>query len=265
MTGSSGNRAGRRRGRFGVAGALAAMAVMAFGASSAHAVTPGTFSATYDDAALHLNVGTFDVLDPPPPATMNGTIADTEQTTGAFSVPMANFVFPPFSGEALPGVNVAVTITATQDIAGNVNKSTGVLTTNSSTYHALVGALGATCNYDINLAFSTAAGNPFNGDAFTVNAATPAWSISNGIIQANFAPPTPDATTGCGTINQLVADGGALEMGNGFDLTPATPSGGGGSTTPPATVPPPAKKKCKKAKKGSAQSAKKKGCKKKKK
>jgi hypothetical protein len=264
MTRSPRSTARLRRGRVALAGAIAAIAAMTFGVSSASAAVPGTFSATYDDAALHLSVGTFDVLDPPPPATMTGAIADTDQPSGAFTVPPLSFVFPPFSGEALPGVNVTVALTATDPIVGHVDKTTGVLTTDSSTYHAAVGAFGATCNYNLELAFSTAAGSPFNGDAFTVDSATTAWSITNGIIQANFAPPTPDPLPACNTINTLVASGGALEIGNGFDLTPPEPPAGGGSTTPPPATPTPApkKKKCKKAKKGSASAAKK--CKKKK-
>jgi hypothetical protein len=247
MTGSK-RRAGRRRGRFALLGAVAAIAALAYGASSAQAATVG-FSATYDDAALNVSGLTFDILEPPNTATMTGTI---DNGTGAFTVPAAGFVFPQFSGEALPGVPVTVNFSAVDPIAGTLNLGTGALTTTLSTYHANVQALGGNCDYDIDLAYSTAAGSPFNGDPFTV-AGTDPITISSGIIQtgwpADYFTPDPDAS--CATINGLVAGAGGMAIANGFDLTPAAPP----TTTPPATTPPvtsnaAALKKClKKAKK----------------
>ena len=254
-------KAGSRRRRVAVAGALAAGAVMAFGASSANAATQ-TFSATFDDAALNLPVlGTSDILNPPPPATMTGTVDDTN---GNFTVPAVGFVFPPFSGTA-NGLQVNVAFSAIDPIVGNIDKTTGVWTTTASNYQAVVTvpALSANCTYTLTgKVFSTGAGSPFNGDPFTVDTTTD-WVPTAGILQTGWAS-IPPGTGSCGTTDGIVGSGpGGLEMGNGFDLTPdvATPpdTGGGGTTPPPAK-----KKKCKKAKKGSASASKKSKCKKKK-
>jgi len=223
-------RVGLRRGRTAAMGAIAASAALAFGASSAQAATVG-FNATFDDAALNVSGVTFDILDPPPPATMTGTIDDG---TGGFTVPHSQFVFPPFSGDALPGVTVTVNFSAVDDITGNLGlPSSGNITTDLSQYHANVQALGGDCNYDVDLAFSTAAGSPFNGDPFTVSGTDPI-SISQGIIQTSWPAGyfTPDPNPNCGTINGLVGGAGGLEIANGFDLTPQPPP----STAPPATT-----------------------------
>jgi hypothetical protein len=235
MTGSR-RRVGQRRGRAAILGAITAGAVMLFGAGSAQAAPVG-FSATFDDAALNLTL-TFDILDPPPPATMTGTVDDA---TGDFDVLANDFDFPPFSGEAAPGVPVTVNFTAVDPISGNLNLGTGAATTDLSTYHANVQALGGNCDYDVDLSFSTAPGSPFNGDPFTVSGTDPK-TISNGILQTSWPSDyfTPDPDMSCATINGLVAGTGGIAMGNGFDLTPAAPGGGTTPTTPAK------KKKCKK-------------------
>jgi hypothetical protein len=217
----------------------------------------------FDDAALSVGgLAPFDILDPPDTATMTGTV----DGAGAVNVPANQFVFPEFSGDALPGVPVTVNFSAVDPIVGTLNLATGVMTTTTSTYHANVVALGGDCDYDIEQAFSTAAGSPFNGDPFTVNGTDPV-SITNGVLQTSWPMNHfGSGGAGCATIDGLVnSQPGGLAMGNGFDLTPAAPpSGGGGTTTPPPATPV-KKKKCKKkkAKKG-AEIAKKK-CKKKKK
>ena len=255
-------RGGLRRARYAVVGAVAATAVMAFGVTSAQAASQ-TFTASFDDAALNVSGLTFDILEPPDTATMTGTVEDT---TGAVNVPNSGFVFPEFSGEAAPGIPVTVNFSAVDAIVGNLNLTSGVMTTTSTTYHANVQALGGNCDYDIDLAFSTAPGSPFNGDPFTVNGAT-ARNITNGALQTSWPAAyfTPDPDASCATINGLVGGAGGLAMANGIDLTPAAPPSGGGTTTPPPATPVKKKKKCKKkkAKKG-AEIAKKK-CKKKKK
>jgi hypothetical protein len=232
-------RRGPRRGRAAVIGAVAAGAVMAFGAGSAQAATVG-FSATFDDAALNVSGLTFDILEPPDQATMVGTVDDG---TGDFDVLASDFDFPPFSGEAAPGVPVTVNFSALDPIAGTLNPD-GTITTDESTYHANVQALGGDCNYDVEMAFSTGPGGPFNGDPFTVSGTDPRV-ITNGILQTSWpANHFPPAGGSCGTINGLVNGGpGGLAMANGFDLTPAQPSGG--TTTPPPAAPA-KKKKCKK-------------------
>jgi hypothetical protein len=221
--------AGLRRGRVGVVGTLAATAVMAFGASSAHAASQ-VFNATFDDAALNVSGLTFDVLDPPNVATMTGTVDDS---SGVVNVPANQFVFPQFSGEALPGIPVTVNFSAVDPIAGTLNLANGTMTSSLSTYHANVQALGGNCNYDVDLTFSTAAGSPFNGHPFTVNGTGPI-SITNGVLQTSWpANHFPPAGGSCATIDGLVNGGpGGLAVGNGFDLTPAPPP----STTPPATT-----------------------------
>lgn len=238
MTGSK-RRARSRRGRFAVLGALAAIAAMAFGASSAQA-TSQTFNATFDDAALNVSGLTFDILDPPNTATMTGTVNDAG---GAVNVPANQFVVPQFSGDALPGVPVTVNLTAVDPIVGTLDLATGGMTTTLSTYHAHVVALGGDCNYDVDLAFNTSPGSPFNGDPFTVNGTGPI-SITNGALQTSWPAHyfTADPGTGCGTINGLVDGPGGLAFANGIDLTPTPPASG--ATPPPATAP--KKKKCKK-------------------
>jgi len=243
MRGSKRRRVGLRRGRTGVFAAIAAGAVMAFGASSAHAATVG-FQATFDDGALSVSGLTFDILDPPQVATMDGTVDDG---TGAFDVPASptGFNFPPFSGEAAPGVPVTVAFTATDPITGTLDLATGAITTDLSGYHANVQALGGDCNYDVDLIFSTGPGSPFNGDPFTVSGTDPKV-ISNGILQTNWPAHyfTSDPNANCNLINGLVDGPGGLAMSQGFDLTPPPPPSGGGTTPPPAAAP--KKKKCKK-------------------
>lgn len=260
MTGSSRRKAGLRRGRLAVAGAFAATAVMAFGASSAQAATP--FNATFDDAALNVGV-TFDILDPPKTATMNSTDWD-KGGANTFTVSPANFVFPDFSGDALPGVPVTVAFSALSTISGNLNPTTGAMTTTASPYRAVVSLSGAVCTYDVNMAFDTLSASPFNGDPFTVVAGPPD-TLNDGDIETHWAglPPANPHTGDCSLIDSLVSGAGGIAMGRGIDLTPATSTAAPPVATPPAA----ATKKCKKAKKGSAQSAKKKkkGCKKKKK
>jgi hypothetical protein len=247
-----------RRGRVAALGALAAAALMAFGASSAQA-TVQPFNATFDDAGLNVGGVVFDILDPPNTATMTGTIDDA---TGNFNVPANQFVFPSFSGDVVPGVPVSVGFSALDPITGNLNQGTGGLSTNSSQYQAVVSALGGTCTYVINQAFSTAGGTPFPGDPFSVVTGNPT-SISNGVMQTSWSSIPADNSLGCTTtaslINTLVGGPGGLAIGNGVDITPAA-STGGGTTTTPAPTP---KKKCKKSKKSSASAAKKKKCKKK--
>jgi hypothetical protein len=215
-----------RRVRTAVLGALAACAVLVFGAGSARAAG---FSATFDDAALNVSGLTFDILDPPPPATMTGTVTDPG---GAVNVPANQFVFPQFSGDALPGVPVTVDFSAVDPIIGTLDLATGSMTTTSSTYHANVQAFGGDCNYDIELSFNTGPGGPFNGDPFTVSTGDPRV-ITNGILQTNWpANHFPPVGGNCATIDGLVnGSPGGLAMGNGFDLTPAPP---------PSTAAPPA-------------------------
>jgi Ca2+-binding RTX toxin-like protein len=225
---------GLRRGRAALLGAIVASAVMAFGVSSAQAATLN-FSATFDDAALGLPVlGNSDILDPPNTATMTGTVDDT---TGALSVPSGNFVFPSFSGTA-SGIPVTVSFAATQNITGTVDQATGAIHTNASTYQSNVGALGATCTYNLTQAFSTDPGSPFNGDPFTLDKTTVPGteSISNGVLQTSWpALPASGGPGACATIDSIVTSGpGGLALGNGFDLTPAAPP-----TTPPPTTPSP--------------------------
>jgi hypothetical protein len=258
-------KSGSRRARFGVVAGVAATAMMAFGAASAQAVgVDQPFQATFDDAAL--NVGAqFDILDPPNTATIGDSTSTStwNDTTHAINVPVGDFFFPSFTGDAFPGVPVTVDFSATDPIVGTLDPTTGVMTTTSSTYHATVHLLGAVCNYDLELAFKTDPGSPFNGDPWSVVTGNPTV-ITNGAIQdswaagENTADPDPD----CNTINSLVTGAGGLVMGNGIDLTPAT------TTPPPAgaapIAPAPKKKKCKKSKKRSASASKKSKCKKKK-
>jgi hypothetical protein len=236
-------RSGRpRRVRTAVVGALAATAVMAFGAGSARAAAV-PFSATFDDAALNVGV-TFDILDPPNTAQFNPAGATIDNVSGAFTVPQADFVFPPFSGDALPGVPVTVTFTAVDPITGTLNLSTGALTTATSTYHARVQGFGGECNYDLELGFDTNPKSPFNGVPFTVTPGSPT-SISHGAYSTSWAAGhnPPDNSAGCSSaINSLVTGAGGLAIGNAIDLTPTPPAT---ATTPPATTAP-KKKKCKK-------------------
>jgi Ca2+-binding RTX toxin-like protein len=224
-----------RRRRVALAGALAASATMAFGVASANAATQ-VFSARFDDATLNLPIlGNSDVLDPPAAATMNGTVDDI---TGALNVPALSFVFPPSSGTA-NGLPVTVNVSATDPITGTVDQTTGAMSTASSTYKVIVGVgapLNATCTYNVDLAFSTGSGTTFNGDPFTLDTSTTPGTetISNGIIQTGWpASYFGSGGSACGTIDAIVNSGpGGLEMGNGFDLTPAPPPSG------PVTAPP---------------------------
>jgi Ca2+-binding RTX toxin-like protein len=216
-------KAGSRRGRAALAGAIAATAAMAIGATSAHAAT-AVFSASFDDAALNLpTLGTVDILDPPPPATMTGTVADDTQDPASFTVPQGNFVFPPFTGDA-NGVTVTVSFEATAPITGTVSPTTGSVTTAASAYEATVSALGGSCVYTLTRAFTTGPGSPFNGDPFTVDKTTTpgTWSLSQGIVQTGWSSLPPSGAGGaCDTVDSIVTSGpGGLEMRNGFELTP---------------------------------------------
>jgi|tagenome__1003787_1003787.scaffolds.fasta_scaffold20861585_2 hypothetical protein len=266
MTGSSRRRAGR--GRLAVAGALAALGVMAFGVSSAHAASENV-SFSFDDAILSLPdpAGNSDILDAPPPATMDGT-ADT--TTHALFVDSPDFFFPGFDG-SLSGIPLHVEFSAIDDITGTADTTTGAVSTNPSTFETVV-ALGApinsSCTYNSDESFKTGSGTSFNGDPFTVAAGDPR-AFSDGILQTSWGAShfaLVDNTGDCSLVTNIINSGcGGLAIANG--LTPAPLScapPAGGSTPPPATAPP-KKKKCKKAKKKSASASKKSKCKKKKK
>jgi hypothetical protein len=258
---------GSRGRRVAVAGALAATAMMAFGAASANAALKN-LSVPFDDAALTLPiVGTADVMDPPSTSTISGTNA-IEDTTGAITG--ADLTFPSFTGTA-SGVPVKVDFDNNSPFTGTLNMGTGALVvpaTGTAAYTATVQLSppsGTVCVYNpVNLTFTTTGGTPIAGVPFTVNNGA-SVSTTHGILAANWTSSTfPNGTGGdCSLIDSIVHGGnGQLALGNGFDLTPATPAPpdtGGGTVAPP-----PAKKKCKKAKKRSAQVSKKK-CKKKKK
>jgi Ca2+-binding RTX toxin-like protein len=234
---------GSRRGRAALAGAIVATAAIAFGATSANAAT-AVFSASFDDAALNLPVlGTSDVLNPPPPATMTGTVADDSQDPANFTVPQTGFVFPSFSGDA-NGVTLTVSFEATAPITGTVSPTTGSVTTGASAYKATVSALGTSCVYNLTRSLTTGPGSPFNGDPFTVDKTTTpgTWSLNQGILQAGWPSlPASGAGGACDTIDSIITSGpGGLEMGNGFDLTPGT---SGPGTPPPATASPTCKGK----------------------
>jgi hypothetical protein len=243
MTGSK-CRAGLCRGRAAVVGAIATAAVMAFGAGSAQAGTVG-FHGTFDDAALNGSGLTFDVLDPPNTATMDGTI---DNVTGQFGVPPSptGFNFPDFHGEAAPGVPVTLKFTATEPISGTLNLGTGAMTTDLSGYHANIQALGGDCGYDIDLAFDTNPASPFNGDPFTVGGTGPI-TITSGVLETHWpANSFGSGGPGCATVDSLINGGaGGFAIAHGFDLTPAQPSG----TTAPANRSAQLKKCKKKAKK----------------
>jgi hypothetical protein len=228
-------------------GALAASALLVFGAGSARAATVG-FNATFDDAALSVSGLTFDILDPPNVATMTGTVDDADGDP--VNVPANQFVFPQFSGEALPGIPVTVNFSAVDPIVGTLNLATGSMTTTLSTYHANVQALGGNCDYDVDLTFNTGPGGPFNGDPFTVSGTDPKV-ITNGILQTNWPAHyfTPDPDSSCATINGLVDGAGGLAMAHGFDLTPTPPPSGAAATPPPVSNAAGLKKCKKKAKK----------------
>ena len=220
----------QRRGRAAVVGAIAAGAVMAFGASSAQAV-PVDFHGTFDDAALSGSGLTFDILDPPNTATMDGTI---DSVTGGFDVPPSpiGFNFPDFHGEAAPGVPVTLKFTATEPISGSLDLGNGDMTTDRSGYHANVQAFGRDCNYDIDLTFDTNPASPFNGHRFTVGGTNPI-TITSGVLETHWpAGSFGSGGSGCATVDGLINGGaGGLAIAHGFDLTPAQPSG----TTPPAS------------------------------
>ena len=234
----------QRRGRAAVVGAIAAGAVMAFGGSSAQA-NPVNFHGTFDDAALNGYGLTFDVLEPPNTATMDGTI---DNGNGDFDVPPSpiGFNFPEFHGEAAPGIPVTVNFTATDPISGNLDLGTGAMTTDPSGYHANLQAFGRDCNYDIDLAFDTNPASPFNGDPFTVSGTGPI-TITSGVLETHWpAGSFGSGGPGCATVDGLINGGaGGLAIAHGFDLTPAQPSG----TTPPANRSAQLKKCKKKAKK----------------
>jgi hypothetical protein len=258
--------AGLRRGRFAVLGAIAASAAMAFGASSAQA-GPQDLTVTFDDGNLHLpTLGTRDIISPEGgPATMDGTVEDT---TGDFTVLPAGFVVPEFTGEVFTGVTATVNFRAIENITGNVNQTTGVLTTNPSDYQAEVEVFSTTCTYNLlDKSFSTGAGIPFSGDVFLVDAVG-TWSLTDGMMAMNWPSLPPSVEGGsCGTVDGIVTAGcGGLELDQGLETAfTACPTAGGGGGPAPAPVTPAKKKKCKKkkGKKGSAESAAKK-CKKKK-
>ena len=252
-------RFGSRGRRAALGAAIAATATMAFGVGSASA---DSLTVPFDDAALTLPiVGTSDILDPPATANISGTVADP-----AGAITAGDLTFPTFTGTA-SGVPVSVAFDNTAPITGNLNLTTGVMTTNSTAYRAdvqLNPPSGDHCIYNVSLPFTTTGGNPIAGVAFTVANVGAAVSTTHGILQSSWPAGTftADPNPNCGLINSITAGAGQLALGNGFDLTPATatpPAGGGG------TVAPAPKKKCKKAKKHSASASKKSKCKKKKK
>ena len=246
MIGSNRRGVGPRRGRaVVVVGAIAASAVMAFGVGTANAAT-ATFSASFDDAALSLPVlGSSDILEPPQNATMTGTIPDDSVNPASFTVQAVGFHFPDFSGTA-NGIPLTVKFEATAPITGTVSPTTGAVSTAASAYKATVSALGSNCVYNVTQGFSSGAGSPFSGDAFTVDTTTTpgTWALSQGILQTGWSSlPASGGGGACDTIDTIVTSGpGGLELGNGFDLTPAPPPSG----TPVTPAP---KKKCKKKKK----------------
>jgi hypothetical protein len=240
MTGSK-RRAGLRRGRVALLSAVAASAVMAFGASSANAAVED-FHATFDDAALNVGL-TFDILDPPETATMDGTY---DTLTNQVNVPANQFVVPQFEGDPITGVHVIVNFHAVDPIVGTLNSATGDMSTTASTYQADVDVNGNPCQYVADMAFTTNdTGGPFTGDPFTVTTTPgtpPVNSITNGDLQTSWSSLPADPDTGCGLVNTLVANPGGLAMGNGVDLTPPTAE----TPPPPPATTPAKKKKCKK-------------------
>src|SRR5262245_57489280 len=145
-------RAGRKA-RLAVAG-LAVTGMVAFGGASAQAASK-PFQATFDDAGLNVGAA-FDILSPPNTSTWGiaqGT-STIEDGTGNFTVPANDFVFPDFSGEAVPGVSVTVKFQAMAPITGNLNLGTGVMTTTPSSYKAVVTIGGTDCDYTTNLGFT---------------------------------------------------------------------------------------------------------------
>jgi hypothetical protein len=237
---------GLRRGRTAVVGAIAAGAVMAFAASPAQA-TLQPFNATFDDAALSVGGLAFDILEPPDHATLTGTREDGG--SGAFNVPDSGFVFPPFSGDPIPGIHVDAQLTALEPITGTLDPS-GNVNTDPSSFRADVRVNGgATCPYTADLAFTTndTAGAPFPGDPFDFAAGPPA-TITNGDMQSSWpAGHFPPAGGDCNLVDMLVTDDGGLAIGQNVDLTPAQAgSGGGGMITTPPVDRPARPKKCKK-------------------
>jgi hypothetical protein len=250
--------------KVGLAAGVATLATMAFGAASASALP---VTVTHNDAALKIGaLSPFDVLEPPNVSTMNG---DVDAMTGDVDIPAANFVFPDFSGEPITGVTVEVELDAVEEMDGTANPATGDVAFLPTEFHVNVVGLGADCNYNADMQFTTGdgvtlpGGSPaFPGDPYTVALGNPVV-LTNGAIQtawpAGHFP--PDMSAGCTpggdqTINGLVGGAGSLALANGIDLTPV----------PPAVPDPPAgsgivpktdtgnnkqktKKKCKKKKK----------------
>ena len=174
--------------RIALSGALAAGAIMAFSVSSAQAA-PSPFHATFDDAAL--NVGaTFDILDPPNTAPVNGTF---ESVGNTLTIPAANFVLPTFSGDPITGLHVDVDFAATAgpDITGTLTNPGGALNLASHSYTAIVKveSEGATLHLHRPDDFSTTSpsGGPFNGQAFTVGA--PDVTVTHGAIENSLGEP----------------------------------------------------------------------------
>ena len=134
----------RKRGRrLGLFAATAALATMAFGSTQAQAV-PTPFGTTFDNAYLKTTLpgNGLDILGPPDVASIGGTL---ETNDGTFTVPAAcappaGFCFPSFSGDPIPGLTVAVTLSAAEPITGTLEGSitapTGKVTTNPSDFVA---------------------------------------------------------------------------------------------------------------------------------
>ena len=280
-------RRGSRKPRVVLAGALAAFAAMVFGAGSAQATTPVAMTFDHGQVKLGGSGTPIDIVEdggPFPVFTANycNDLTGGCAAVGDFTIPIANFTFPPATSDVagVPNETATFGLTPLANVTGHYDNLTGVMTTNASTYRSdvtLAGTIAAGCTVTpISLAFSTAKQSPFFGVAFNAQgSATAPTPPIHGVIDADWATlPTPadapggaDDTSTCQSVLKVFTDGpGGLALGNGIEpvlnAPPPPPSGGG---TPPATTTP-KKKKCKKkkGKKGSAQSAKKK-CKKKKK
>ncbi len=249
---SSTKKRGGRRLRVALASAIAALGVSAVGVSSASAVT-----ATFDHGSLKLPAASFEIITPDDPVLLANFPAD-----GAYSIVPGDVTFPTFSGEALPGVNVDVTLAPQENLTGTYTAATGTMTGDASDWLATLAVNGDPCVIGpFPMAFTTANNAVFQGDLFDAASSPPV----NGSISNAWTGLPAGVGDGCGLINALTSGAGGIWLSNNVATPTLTPPPEEPPVTPPTETP--TKKKCKKAKKkkGKAAAAKKKKCKKKKK
>jgi hypothetical protein len=152
----------------------------------------------------------------------------TSQVSGAKSA----FDFPQFEGD-LGFALLAVDVKPTATVNGTYTAASGTMTTVAQNYVASVAVgppLNVSCNYTVNLAFSTADNSVYRGDLFDLASNPPV----NGAITDDWST-LPGAGGPCAPLDGFTAGPGALWLSNGVATPTLVPKPVGGGTPPVVT------------------------------